>query len=93
MRRSRLAPPRRHYCRCGSSVFARSGDEIEVHLGGPDASDQLTPTYECRTIRRKARLPEFPLERRYERDRIELAAKTEGAPPTWRPFCPRTCRP
>jgi len=60
----------RHFCpRCGSSVFARSADEIEVHLGALDAPDQLTPTYELWTIRREAWLPEFPLQRRYERDR------------------------
>jgi len=60
----------RHFCpRCGSSVFARSGDEIEVHLGSLDAPDQLTPTYECWTIRRESWLPPFPLERSYERDR------------------------
>ena len=29
---------------CGSSVSARSGDEIEVHLGALDSPDQLTPT-------------------------------------------------
>lgn len=62
----------RHFCpRCGSSVFSRSGDEIEIHLGALDAPDQLTPTYECWTIRREAWLPAFPLERRYERDRTE----------------------
>lgn len=34
----------RSFCpRCGSSVFARSGDEIEVSLGALDAPDQLTP--------------------------------------------------
>jgi len=60
----------RHFCpRCGSSVFARSGDEIEVHLGALDAPDQLMPTYECWVVRREAWLPEFPLARRYERDR------------------------
>ena len=37
----------RHFCpRCGSSVFARYDDEIEVHLGTLDAPDQLMPTYE-----------------------------------------------
>ena len=55
--------------RCGSSVFGRSGDEIEVHLGSLDAPDQLMPTYELWTIRRESWLPPFPVERRYERDR------------------------
>lgn len=60
----------RHFCPiCGSSVFARSGDEIEVHLGALDAPDQLTPTYESWTVRRETWLPPFPLAERYERDR------------------------
>lgn len=60
----------RHFCpRCGSSVFARSGDEIELHLGALDATDQFVPSYECWTIRREAWLPPFPLGERYERDR------------------------
>jgi hypothetical protein len=58
----------RHFCpRCGSSVFARTADEIEVSLGALDA--QLTPTYELWTVRRESWLPPLPLERRYERDR------------------------
>jgi hypothetical protein len=60
----------RHFCpRCGSSVFARSGDEIEVHLGTLDAPDQLVPTYECWVVRRESWLPAFPLARHYVRDR------------------------
>jgi hypothetical protein len=60
----------RHFCpRCGSSVFARSGDEIEVQLGALDAPDQLKPSYELWTIRRESWLPPFPLARSYERDR------------------------
>ena len=60
----------RHFCpRCGSSVFARSGDEVEVHLGSLDAPDQLVPTYENWIVRREAWLPPFPLAHRYERDR------------------------
>jgi hypothetical protein len=60
----------RHFCpRCGSSVFARYDDEVEVHLGALDAPDQLTPTYENWTIRREAWLPPFPLKRSHERDR------------------------
>jgi hypothetical protein len=60
----------RHFCpRCGSSVFARSGDEVEVSLGALDAPDQLTPTYELWTVRREAWLPEFPGMRGYEGDR------------------------
>ena len=60
----------RCFCpRCGSSVFARSGDEIEVSVGSLDALDQLMPTYELWTLRRERWLPPFPLSRRYERDR------------------------
>ena len=60
----------RYFCpRCGSSVFARSADEIEVHLGTLDAPDQLMPTYESWIIRRESWLPPFPLARRYDRDR------------------------
>jgi len=37
----------RFFCpRCGSSVFARTDDEIEVHLGTLDTPDQLMPSYE-----------------------------------------------
>lgn len=60
----------RHFCpRCGSSVFSRSDDEIEVHLGALDAPDRFTPTYELWTIRREAWLPPFPLARHYPRNR------------------------
>lgn len=60
----------RHFCpRCGASVFARSGDEIEIHLGALDAPDQLQPTYECWTSRRETWLPAFPVGRRYPQDR------------------------
>ena len=68
----------RHFCpRCGSSVFARSGDEVEVHLGSLDEPDQLMPTYESWIIRRESWLPEFPLARRYEHDR-EAGGRSEG---------------
>nr|WP_246226495.1 GFA family protein [Pseudomonas atagonensis] len=60
----------RHFCpRCGSPVFARSGDEVEVNLGSLDAPDQLKPTYELWTVRRESWLPAFESLRRFERDR------------------------
>lgn len=60
----------RHFCpRCGSPVFARSADEIEVNLGCLDAPDQLKPTYELWVIRRESWLPPFPFMKQYERDR------------------------
>ena len=60
----------RFFCpECGSPVYGRSGDEVEVNLGALDAPDQWAPTYELWTIRREAWLPPFPLRHRYERDR------------------------
>ncbi|WP_135504789.1 GFA family protein [Roseovarius aestuariivivens] len=51
----------RHFCpRCGSSVFAVSGNEVEVHLGTLDAPGVFTPDYELWTVRREPWLPEFP---------------------------------
>lgn len=60
----------RHFCpTCGSSVFSRSDDEIEVHLGALDAPDQFKPTYELWTIRRESWLPEIPGVNKYDRNR------------------------
>lgn len=67
----------RHFCpACGSSLFGRSGDEIEIHLGCLDAPNQLTPTYELWIIRREHWLPPFDLARHYQRDR-EGAGRSE----------------
>lgn len=60
----------RHFCpRCGSSVFSRTGDEVELHLGALDEVDRLAPSYELWTVRREAWLPPFPLARHYPRER------------------------
>ncbi|MDP3959087.1 MAG: GFA family protein [Pseudorhodobacter sp.] len=60
----------RYFCpRCGSPVYGRSGDEVEVNLGALDAPDQLVPTYELWTVRREAWLPPFPRMRSFERNR------------------------
>ncbi|WP_165214294.1 GFA family protein [Affinirhizobium pseudoryzae] len=60
----------RFFCpRCGSPVFARSGDEVEVNIGSLDQPNQVFPTYELWTIRREAFLPEFPQLKHYARDR------------------------
>lgn len=60
----------RHFCpRCGSSVFARTEDEIEIHLGALDAPDQFIPGYELWASRRESWLPPFPMTTRYEHDR------------------------
>lgn len=64
---------------CGSSVFARSGDEIEVHLGALDAPNQFTPTYELWVIRRENWLRPIPGARQYPRNREEDGSTT--APP------------
>ena len=67
----------RHFCpRCGSSVFNRFDDEIEVHLGTLDAPGQFTPTYECWTVRREPWLPPFELRHHYDHNR-EGTSRTE----------------
>jgi hypothetical protein len=44
----------RFFCpRCGSTVFGRSDDEIELNLGSLDDPDQFIPTYEIWTARRE----------------------------------------
>jgi hypothetical protein len=64
----------RFFCpRCGSSVFSRSGDEVEINLGSLDDIDQFTPTYELWTIRRESWLPPFPVNNRYDRDRTSMS--------------------
>jgi hypothetical protein len=66
----------RHFCpRCGSSVFARSADEIEVSLGALDDKDRLMPTYELWTVRRESWLPPFPLAKQYEGDRTSASRR------------------
>ena len=68
----------RHFCpRCGSSVFSRTEDEIEVNLGSLDAPDQFTPTSELWTVRRESGLPPFPVARRYDRDRDATSRSEE----------------
>lgn len=60
----------RHFCaNCGSSVFAVSGDEIEVHLGALDQPNVFTPTYELWTDRRETWLPALPGVSQYPRNR------------------------
>ena len=67
----------RHFCSaCGSSLFARSGDEIEIPAGILDTPNQLTPTYESWVCRRENWLPPFEVARRYVRDR-EGTGRTE----------------
>ena len=55
--------------RCGSSVFARSGHEVEIHLGALDADDLFVPEYECWVIRRAAWLAPISGAQQFDRDR------------------------
>ena len=67
----------RHFCpMCGSSVFSRTGDEVELHLGAFDEPDQFKPTYELWTVRREHWLPAFDIHH-YEHDR---SATTRNEP-------------
>ena len=60
----------RHFCpSCGSSVFARTGDEIELHLGALDGPDQFSPDYETWIAMREGWLPAFPTQKCYFKDR------------------------
>ncbi|MCR9074009.1 MAG: GFA family protein [Alphaproteobacteria bacterium] len=55
--------------RCGSPVFARTDDEIEIHLGTLDAPNHFMPDYEIWTVRRESWLPPFPVALRCPGDR------------------------
>ena len=67
----------RHFCPdCGSSVYSRSSDEVEVHLGSLDTPNQLQPTYELWTVRRERWLPAFVAVKSYEHNR-EAKNRTE----------------
>ncbi len=60
----------RYFCPlCGSPVFGRSDDEVEVNLGAFDEPDSFRPTYELWCIRRESWLPAFPGTETFERDR------------------------
>lgn len=51
----------RFFCpTCGSPVFGRSGEEVEVNLGALDEVGVFAPTYELWTVRREGWLPAFP---------------------------------
>lgn len=60
----------RSFCtNCGSPVFGRSGDEIEINLGSLDTPSLLKPSYELWIRRREEWLPDFEVARHYEGDR------------------------
>ncbi|GGA97683.1 GFA family protein [Allosediminivita pacifica] len=54
---------------CGSSVFARSAGEVEVHLGALDEVGVFVPDYELWMERREPWLPVFPGVKGYALDR------------------------
>lgn len=69
----------RHFCpTCGSSVFSRTGDEIEVHLGALDAPGQFRPTYELWSVRREGFLPPFPGVESFAGDRPDPGRDLHG---------------
>ena len=60
----------RHFCpTCGSSVFARSGAEIELHLGALDEPSTFEPQYQGWLARRENWLPQFPQMCEFQQDR------------------------
>ncbi|MGB0913327.1 MAG: GFA family protein [Phaeobacter italicus] len=60
----------RHFCpTCGSSVFAETGEEIEIHLGSMANSDGLKPDYELWCTSREDWLPPFSGTTCYPKDR------------------------
>jgi hypothetical protein len=60
----------RHFCpHCGSQVYSRWEDEIEITLGILDSPNQFRPTYENWNLHREHWLPPFPGVRSYERNR------------------------
>jgi hypothetical protein len=54
---------------CGSSVFARTGDELEIHLGALDEPNQFEPSYETWTDRRETWLPDMSTTQKFAKDR------------------------
>ena len=65
----------RSFCpHCGSSTFARSGDEVELHLGALDDPTGLTPTYELWCIRRVSWLRPFAGTTCFDRGRHDTGA-------------------
>lgn len=68
----------RFFCpHCGSSVFSRTNDEVEVNLGSLDAPNQFAPTYELWVTRRESWLPPFHL-KQYQRDRETTGRSEKG---------------
>jgi Lipocalin-like domain/Glutathione-dependent formaldehyde-activating enzyme len=76
----------RFFCpRCGSSIFARTADEIEVNVGSLDAPDQLMPTYESWSdghfalFQSRSELPKLAANDRAQATPEEAAAIVSGS--------------
>jgi len=68
----------RFFCpRCGSPVFTRSADEVEINLGSLDEPNSFKPTYELWTVRRESWLPALPLAHHYAHDRTNTGRSEE----------------
>ncbi|MFY0622912.1 MAG: GFA family protein [Pelagimonas sp.] len=62
----------RHFCpTCGSSVFAVTGNETELHLGALDHPSQFTPEYELWISRRENWLSPCPDAAQYDINRLD----------------------
>ncbi|MEO0636415.1 MAG: GFA family protein [Pseudomonadota bacterium] len=60
----------RAFCpRCGSSVYAVSGEEIELHLGAMDEPGRFKPQYELWTTRREPWLRPIEGAEQFDKDR------------------------
>ena len=62
----------RHFCpECGSSLFAVTGTETELHLGALDEPNRFWPDYEVWTERREHWLPAVEGCKQHQRDKDE----------------------
>ena len=60
----------RHFCLiCSAPVFARSGEEVEIHLGALDDADAFVTSYECWVKRRAPLLAPIEDAAQFDRDR------------------------
>jgi len=60
----------RYFCpRCGSPVFSRTGNEVEINIGTLNEANIFTPSYELWTVSREDWLPEFLTTTCYRKNR------------------------
>ncbi|MEO0495784.1 MAG: GFA family protein [Pseudomonadota bacterium] len=68
----------RAFCpKCGSSVFAVTGSEVELHLGSYDETGIFTPQYELWTKRREPWLQPIAGARQFSENYVKSAAETK----------------